>query len=152
MSEPAGSRSLGGAGGAATAPPAPAVSRLEARYLASLPPLYYPLGAMFLVVGLLPLLGAGTMIWDLPRQAAERPIGATFSLITIFLQLGLGALTLSYGAGLVAAGWALARRRRFGFCRLMGWLACLFFPFGTLAGVMTLLLLRRPGVRALFSA
>lgn len=126
------------------------LSRLEARYLASLPPLYFLLGALWIGTGLLPLLGALGVRLELPAILSESVVDALFELARGAFYFALGLASIAYGAALVAAGAALARRRRFRFCRVMGWLACLFFPFGTLAGVMTLLLLRRPRVRETF--
>ncbi|HUP41769.1 MAG TPA: hypothetical protein VM599_01020 [Thermoanaerobaculia bacterium] len=132
-------------------PPAvPGPSRLEARYLESLPPLYYWLGALLMITGVLPLLGALTLALRLPETFSDSALDGMLSWPQTWLYLGLGMGVIHYGAGFVAAGFAVARRRRFGFCRVMAWLACLFFPFGTLTGAMTLLLLRRPRVRASF--
>lgn len=133
------------------AAPGPGPSRLEARYLEALPPLYYLLGALWIGGSFLPLLGALGVGFGLADTLADSAVSGLFELTRGCFYTGLAAGFLLYGAGLVAAGFALARRRRYGFCRVMGWLACLFFPFGTLAGGMTLLLLRRPRVRGEFS-
>ncbi|MGH9868132.1 MAG: hypothetical protein ACREAA_08220 [Candidatus Polarisedimenticolia bacterium] len=60
----------------------------------------------------------------------------------------LGGLTFS--VLLAWAGRCLARRRRYMFCMVMAALSCVAFPFGTVLGVLTLLVLSRPSVRQRF--
>lgn len=73
----------------------------------------------------------------------------------------LGIFFAAFGALLVLAGWlfagllayaglSLRQRRRYLFCLVMAALACVFFPFGTVLGVFTVIVLARPGVRELF--
>src|SRR5262245_34416700 len=49
-----------------------------------------------------------------------------------------------------AVGRSLAARKRYYFCLVVAALSCAFFPFGTVLGVFTLLVLLRPSVKALF--
>lgn len=60
--------------------------------------------------------------------------------------------TLAYAALLVLAGRYLRSRRHWTYCLVMAALSCAFFPFGTLLGVFTILVLARPEARALFGA
>lgn len=133
------------------APPSRGPSRLELRYLESLPPLYYALGALWIGAGLLPFLAALGVGLGFGEILSDSAVSGLFELWKGCFYVGVGLAFVGYGAALVAGGFALARRRRPAFCRAVGWLACLFFPFGTLAGVMTLLLLRRPRVRTAFA-
>ena len=48
------------------------------------------------------------------------------------------------------AGRNLARRRRYTFCLVMAAIMCIFVPFGTVLGVITLIVLMRPSVKPLF--
>ena len=47
-------------------------------------------------------------------------------------------------------GWQIRRRRWWTFCYLTGWGECLMFPFGTILGIFTILVLSRPSVKQLF--
>lgn len=50
------------------------------------------------------------------------------------------------------AGKCIARRRRHLLCLVVAGLSCLFMPFGTILGVLSLIVLQRPSVKALFGA
>ena len=52
----------------------------------------------------------------------------------------------------IAAGRCLARRRRYLFCLVMAGIECMFMPFGTVLGVLTIIVLMRESVKELFSA
>ena len=52
--------------------------------------------------------------------------------------------------GLVVAGWMLQQRRAYYFCLVMAGVACLFQPFGTVLGILTIVVLARPQAKALF--
>lgn len=63
----------------------------------------------------------------------------------IFITLGWG-----YAVCLALAGSYLKRHVRYTFCLVMAGISCLFAPLGTVLGVLTLLVLLRPSVKALF--
>jgi hypothetical protein len=70
----------------------------------------------------------------------------------LVLALVGGALVLagwSLAAAIFMAGRSIAARKRFGFCVGVAALACAFAPFGTVLGVLSLVVLLRPSVRAL---
>jgi hypothetical protein len=60
----------------------------------------------------------------------------------------LGGLT--FATCVFLAGRSLARRRRYTFCLVMGGMDCMFMPFGTVLGILTLVFLLKDDVRALF--
>lgn len=73
----------------------------------------------------------------------------------------VGWLLIALGGGLTLIGWTaaglavyagrcLARRAHYTFCFVMACAECLFAPFGTVLGIFTILVLNRPGGRALF--
>ena len=67
--------------------------------------------------------------------------------------IGLGLL-LSYvviTVCLVLAGRYLARHRHPTFCLVVAALECMLMPFGTVLGVLTIIVLNRPSLRNLFS-
>lgn len=72
-----------------------------------------------------------------------------------------GWMFLAMGSAAVLAGWTLAvsiflagrylrRRVRYTFCVVVAALSCMLMPFGTILGIFTLIVLMRPGVKAMF--
>ena len=51
---------------------------------------------------------------------------------------------------IVAAGISLRRRVRYGFVFVLACIQCMFFPFGTVLGVFTIIVLSRPSVKQMF--
>jgi hypothetical protein len=48
------------------------------------------------------------------------------------------------------AGSQLKRRAAYNYCLVVAGIECIFMPFGTVLGVLTLIVLMRPSVKALF--
>lgn len=48
------------------------------------------------------------------------------------------------------AGRCLKRRTAYNYCLVVAAIECTFMPFGTVLGVLTILVLTRPSVKALF--
>jgi hypothetical protein len=70
----------------------------------------------------------------------------------MFALIG-GAIVLSgwaFSACLFAAGRSIEARKRHTFCIVIAALSCAFFPFGTVLGVFSILVLTRPAVKAMF--
>jgi len=72
-----------------------------------------------------------------------------------WMFLGIGAACLLFGWALAIcvamAGRFLKRHRHYLFCMIVSAVNCLFFPFGTVLGVFTIIVLLRPDVKALFA-
>ena len=82
-------------------------------------------------------------------QAGEPPpefVGWLFILIAAAIMVPgwIFAICLAF------AGRQLQRQRSYLFCLVMAALACMFMPFGTVLGVLTLIVLLRPSVKELF--
>jgi hypothetical protein len=73
--------------------------------------------------------------------------GWFFVIVSAVFILGGWALagTILYG------GRCLARRRRYTACQVVAGVECILMPFGTVLGVLTLVKLSEPEVRALFA-
>ncbi|MFH1045506.1 MAG: hypothetical protein V1727_00895 [Candidatus Omnitrophota bacterium] len=56
-----------------------------------------------------------------------------------------------YAICLVFAGRFLARKKHRLYCLVMAAVSCIFFPFGTVLGVFTIIILMRPAVKELFA-
>lgn len=59
-------------------------------------------------------------------------------------------LTILTAIGFFLVGLKLRQRRWWTFCYLSGWGECLLFPFGTILGVFTIVVLSRPSVKNAF--
>lgn len=73
----------------------------------------------------------------------------------------VGWIFAGFGGALVLAGWAvavcilfagrfIAKRRRYWFVFVLACIQCAIFPFGTVLGVFTIVVLSRPSVKSLF--
>lgn len=83
---------------------------------------------------------------DPNEQHADRLFGMAF------LVMGIGFLVagLTFAVCIALAGHYLSQRRRYVFCLVMAALSCAFFPFGTVLGVFTIIVLQKDSVRQLF--
>ena len=68
-----------------------------------------------------------------------------FASVFILLGWTIAALILTTGR-------FLAKRKHYQFCLVMAGIECAFFPFGTVLGVFTLIMLTQEPVRQLFNA
>ena len=100
-----------------------------------------------------------------------------FPLIHFFMGLGMatgfgdfgdepelwwvGWFMMAFAGFFILAGWAFAicmglagkylgERSHYQFCFVMACIACVFAPFGTVLGILTLVVLMRPSVKPLF--
>lgn len=83
---------------------------------------------------------------DPNEQAADRLFGALF----IVMGIGMLVLGLAYAVCMALAGRFIGLHRRYLFCLVMAGLSCAFFPFGTVLGVFTIIVLQKESVRRLF--
>jgi hypothetical protein len=125
----------------------------DASYLRLLSIFHYVVGGLAGLFSCFPLiyvgLGIGIVTGALDEAGKEPPPPfAGWLLITlgalIFVAAWIFALCL-----IVAGSW-LAHRRHYWFCFVMACIACVFSPFGTVLGIFTIIVLLRPGVKALF--
>jgi len=94
---------------------------------------------------------------DISGQGAVDPFGggadammqSVESLLVTAIVAAL-AIALISAVHLVVVGVMIRKRRWWTFCYLTGWGECLMFPFGTILGVFTIIVLGRPSVKKLF--
>ncbi len=94
---------------------------------------------------------------DLPAHAGSSPLGgspdAMLEDLSTLLTVGIAswiALSVLAAIHLAAVGIMLRRRRWWTFCYLTAWGECLMFPFGTILGIFSIIVLGRPSVKRLF--
>lgn len=70
----------------------------------------------------------------------------------IFIAMGSSAVAIGWSVGLltILSGRYMMSRRRRMFSLVMAGVNCAFFPFGTLLGVFTFVVLLRPSVRLMY--
>lgn len=75
-----------------------------------------------------------------------------FGLMFVLIPAMIILLGWALAAAIVTTGYFLSKRRNHIFCLVVGGVECIFFPFGTVLGVFTIIVLVRPTVKALFEA
>lgn len=92
----------------------------------------------------------GVAVIAAPPPSSSGPPSAALGWMFIFFST-IGVLVLwVWAAALMVAGWYLGRCKHYTFCLVMGCIACLFNPFGTILGIFTIIVLIRPSVKRLF--
>ena len=94
---------------------------------------------------------------DISGQAGVDPFGGgadamladVETLLITAIVAGL-VLALVTAVHLTVVGVKIRQRRWWTFCYLTGWGECLMFPFGTILGIFTIIVLGRPSVKRLF--
>lgn len=111
--------------------------------VAGLGGLFSLLSLFYITMGMLMLSGR---MANPNGEPADRVFGGLFvAMGTMFLVVGLG-ISLC----IALAGRYLSQRRRYMFCLVIAALCCAFFPFGTVLGVFTIVVLQKESVRQLF--
>jgi hypothetical protein len=110
---------------------------------ACLPMMHVVMGAMF-------ALGGG----DMSEQLAGEPNGGPSPQLLGWFFMGMGLLFFvlgqAFSVSVIVSGRFLNQRKNYMFSFVLACLACAVFPFGTILGVFTILVLSRPSVKALY--
>lgn len=123
----------------------------DGEYLKLLSIFHYVVGGLALLMACIPFLhlavglGLATGAVDTTEPAA-RAVGVFIAVVAVVFILAGWA----FGVALMIAGRFLVTRRHHTYCLVMAAVACIFVPFGTVLGVLTIIVLMRPPVRALF--
>ena len=94
---------------------------------------------------------------DIPGQPGTDPFGASpdamlqdFNTLIIAVIVSALVVAVVSAVHLAVVGVQIRQRRWWTFCYLTGWGECLMFPFGTVLGIFTIIVLSRPSVKRLF--
>jgi hypothetical protein len=94
---------------------------------------------------------------DITGQAGTDPFGGSpdamlqdFNTMIISVVVTMVLLAVLSAIHLAVVGVQIRKRRWWTFCYLTGWGECLMFPFGTVLGIFTIIVLSRPSVKQLF--
>jgi hypothetical protein len=119
---------------------------------------HYIVGGLCALFSLFPLLytAMGSFFIYLARHGTQRPGQDAPPEIVGWFFVGIGSafflIGLAIAIGIVMAGRALAKRRRYWFAFIVACIECLFMPFGTILGVFTIIVLSREAVKQMFPA
>lgn len=126
----------------------------DAEHLRLLSTFHYVVGGLAAFLGCFPFLHVGFGIAMLTgafeeggRDAPPPPFMGWMMVI-----LGAALIILSWALALVIVivGRKLAQRRAYTYCLVVAGIECVFVPFGTVLGALTLVVLMRDSVRARF--
>jgi tellurite resistance protein TehA-like permease len=124
------------------------------QYLRLLSTFHYVVGAIFAVIGFIPIihltLGIAMLEGLFDTDDGQPPPPEALGWMFVFIGTCLITMFWSVAACLMLAGRRLAQRRSYWFCFVVACAACAFSPFGTVLGVFTILVLARPSVKAQF--
>lgn len=116
---------------------------------------YYVLGGLSALFSLLPLLhvamglsmALSPAIWAGSEGSGPPPF---FGWLFVVMGLAFVIFGLVYSAFLIYAGRCLGKRKKHTLCVVLAAVACMSFPFGTVLGVFTLILLTKDHVKETF--
>ena len=112
---------------------------------------HYVVAAMTALFSLFPVIHLAVGIAMVTGTMAGNDPDARFAgwlfiaFASVFILCGLALAT-----AIAFAGRNLQLQRRHTYCLVVAGLSCMLMPFGTVLGVFTLIVLLRPGVKALF--
>jgi len=125
------------------------------KHLESLKIGHYVVGIIGMLLACLPLLhlfmGVAMLsgVFDMQDGSGESP-----PEVFGWLFVGLGGLFFLFGQAcsiaVLLSGRFIAKRKHYLFSFVMACLLCAFFPFGTVLGVFTLILLNKEPVKAVY--
>lgn len=129
----------------------------DAEQLKLLAIFHYVVAGLAALFSFFPLLytGLGVIFIFAARHGTAKPgeelppefVGWIFAVLgSVLFVIGIGMAICIF-----TAGRSLALRRRYTFALVIACIQCLFFPFGTILGVFTIVTLSRESAKALFS-
>jgi hypothetical protein len=95
-------------------------------------------------------IGLILMLTPAPPESGEAFPSQLFGLMFALMGGAFALCGWAFAACVFAAGRSIAKRKRRLFCIVVAALSCAFFPFGTALGVITILVLSRSTVQAMF--
>jgi hypothetical protein len=107
--------------------------------------------ALWAVVALFPVAYLSTGMEIITGRFGGAPeLSRSFGWSVILWSAASIVLGLTVAVLTFIAGWRLRRRQARSFCLTIAAINCFFFPFGTVLGILTITVLKRPTVREAF--
>lgn len=125
----------------------------DIRHLELLGTFHYVVGAILALFGLFPILhlimGIAVLTGSFDNSNGNSPPDL-FGLIFVFAALMMMGCMWALAAAVFLAGNRLKNHTNYTYCLVVAAIECMFTPFGTVLGVLTIIVLVRPSVKALF--
>jgi hypothetical protein len=127
----------------------------DEQYLKLLSIFHYVVGGLTALFACFPIfhliIGFGMMFGGFGPPDEEFPF-RLFGLMFTVIPACIILLGWALAGSMVATGYFLSTRQRYMFCLVVAGIECIFIPFGTVLGVFTIIVLVKPGVKAMFEA
>ena len=130
------------------------VTNTDIEHLRLLSIFHYVIGGLAALVSLFPvihLVMGVAMVTGRMADASDQPAAMAMGWFFIAMAVFMMAFGMAFAVCLILAGRFLTQRVHYTFCFVMAALACAFFPFGTILGIFTIVVLVRPGVKEMFA-
>lgn len=124
------------------------------QYLKILSIFHFVVGGMTALFACLPVfhlaMGISMLGGLFPMDPGDRFPLRIFGLMFTLIPLAIILLGWALAIAIVVSGWFLNKRQHYLYCLVIAGVECILMPYGTVLGVLTIFLLVRPEVKALF--
>ncbi|MBE7551353.1 MAG: hypothetical protein HS126_09805 [Anaerolineales bacterium] len=129
----------------------------DEQYLQILSIFHFIVGGLTALFACFPIfhlaIGLGMLTGGFGPTSPDEPFPVQlFGLMFVIIPAMIILMGWALAVAIVAAGYFLSKRQKYTFCLVVAGVECIFFPFGTVLGVFTIIVLVRPTVKALFEA
>jgi hypothetical protein len=129
----------------------------DEKYLNLLSLFHYVIAGLSALVACFPIFhliaGIAMIVMGLQPNADYRgPPPALFGGFFVAIAGTMMALGWAFAIAIAVAGWFLGRRKHRTFCLVVAGIECMAMPYGTVLGILTLIVLMRPSVEELFAS
>jgi hypothetical protein len=129
------------------------MSEDDVRYLDLLSVFHYVVAGVAGLIACIPIvhlvIGILLVVGTIPDPQPAAPIVGWIFIVIPGVMILLG---WTFAICMAMAGRFLARREHYTFCLVMSGVECIFVPFGTVLGILTLIVLTKPEVKLRFAA
>lgn len=135
--------------------PAAAPASKDAAHLDLIGVFYYVLAGIAALFSLFPLIHVtigAAMIAGLDQTSNGTPPPPVVGWVFLIVGVTCVLAGLAFAVLMLIGGRRIRARRSYTFCVVVAAVSCMFMPFGTVLGVLALVLLVKPEVKALFAA
>jgi hypothetical protein len=122
----------------------------DEQYLKLLSVFHYVVGGITALGACIPIIHLSIGIAILTGAIEDAPVFVGLLLVALAIVAMIFGWTLA--VCIIIAGRFLAKRTHYMFCLVTAAISCILFPFGTVLGVFTIIVLLRSSVKALFTA
>ena len=117
---------------------------------------HYVVGGLAALLACFPILHLAMGVFFIVLSGGPDAKGDVPPAFVGWFLVGVASLIILTGwcvaICILLAGHFLAKRKHYTFCMVMAGIECLFFPFGTVLGVFSIVVLARESVKQIFVA